>query len=313
MAKTAFLFAGQGAQYIGMGKELYEYFPICKQTFEEANESLHMDLTSLVFEGRKEDLDLTENTQPAVVTMSIAAFRALSQYNITPDVVAGLSLGEYSALTASEVFTLSQVVPLVRKRGRFMQEAVPEGIGKMCAVLGLSEDKIREACLEAKAFGIVEPANFNCPGQIVIGGERKAVDEAARLAKEKGAMKTLDLSVSAPFHTSMLKPAADKLKLELKPMILGRINTALISNVNASYITNSDEVKDLLYLQVMSSVLWEQSIRNMIDNGVRNFVEIGPGKTLSSFVKKIDRGLGIYNVEDLASLEATAKALKAVI
>jgi len=294
-----------------MGKELYDYFPICKQTFEEANESLHMDLKSLIFDGRKEDLDLTENTQPAVVTMSIAAYRALSLYDIKPDVVAGLSLGEYSALTVSDVFTLSQVVPLVRKRGRFMQEAVPEGTGKMCAVLGLSEDKVKEACVEAKSFGIVEPANFNCPGQIVIGGESNAVDEAARLAKEKGAMKTIDLSVSAPFHTSMLKPAADKLKNELEPMKLGKLNKALISNVNASYITSSEEVKELLYRQIMSSVLWEQSIRKMIDNGVRNFVEIGPGKTLSSFVKKIDRGLCIYNVEDLTSLEATAKALHA--
>lgn len=312
MGKTAFLFAGQGAQYIGMGKELYDNFPICRQTFEEANESLHMDLANLIFSGKKEDLDLTENTQPSVVTMSIAAFRAISQYGINPEVVAGLSLGEYSALTASGVFALSQVVPLVRKRGRFMQEAVPEGIGKMCAILGLSEEKIREACNEAKAFGIVEPANFNCPGQIVIGGEIKAVDEAARLSKEKGAMKTIDLTVSAPFHTSMLKPAADKLKIELDMIAVGDLKTPLISNVHANYVNNSNEVKSLLYSQVMSSVLWEQTIRNMICNGVQNFVEIGPGKTLSAFVKKIDRGVTIYNVENIASLEATVSALKAV-
>lgn len=309
MGKTAFIFAGQGAQYIGMGKELYDYFPICKRTFEEADESLHMDLSGLIFEGRKEDLDLTENTQPAIVTMSIAAFRAISEYGITPDVVAGLSLGEYSALTAAGVFDLSQVVPLVRKRGRFMQEAVPAGIGKMSAVLGLSEEKIREACEEARAFGIVEPANFNCPGQIVIGGEIKAVDEAARLAKEKGAMKTIDLPVSAPFHTSMLEPAAEKLRNELEPMVLGDMKIPLVSNVNAKYIHDKGEVKELLYHQVMSSVLWEQSIRKMIDNGVRTFVEIGPGKTLSGFIKKIDRGLGIYNVENMASLEATVAAL----
>lgn len=311
MSKTAFIFSGQGAQYIGMGKELYNNFPICKQTFEEANESLHMDLSDLIFNGKKEDLDLTENTQPSVVTMSIAAFRAFAQYDIHPELVAGLSLGEYSALTASGVFELSQVVPLVKKRGRFMQEAVPAGVGKMSAVLGLSEGKIREACEEAKSVGIVEPANFNCPGQIVIGGEIKAVDEASRLAKEKGAMKIVDLPVSAPFHTSMLKPAAEKLKLELEPMILGELRTKVISNVNADLIPSSTEVKDLLYHQVMSSVLWEQTIRKMIEAGVTKFVEIGPGKTLSGFVKKIDRSLGIYNIEDMASLEATAKAFMA--
>ena len=190
-----------------------------------------------------------------------------------------------------------------------MQEAVPEGIGKMSAVLGLAADKVREACFEAKNFGIVEAANFNCPGQIVIGGENKAVDEASRLCKEKGAMKTIDLAVSAPFHTSMLKPAAEKLKLELEPMTIGELHTPVISNVNAELINSAEEVKDLLYQQVMSSVLWEQIIRKMIEAGVQNFVEIGPGKTLSGFVKKIDRGLCIYNVEDIASLETTAKAL----
>jgi len=312
MGKTAFLFAGQGSQYIGMGKELYDNFSICRDTFKEASESLQMDLTDLIFHGTKEDLDKTENTQPAVVTMTMAAYQTITEYGISPDVVAGLSLGEYSALTASGIFTLSQVVPLVRKRGRYMQEAVPAGVGKMCAILGLSEDKIREACTEAKAFGIVEPANFNCPGQIVIGGENKAVDEAARLAKEKGAMKTIDLAVSAPFHTSMLKPAADKLMLELQSMTIGEFKSPLISNVHADYVKHNSEVKDLLYQQVMSSVLWEQTIRRMIADGVQNFVEIGPGKTLSGFVKKIDRGLKIYNIEDIASLEATASALKAV-
>jgi len=310
MSKTAFLFAGQGSQYIGMGKELYNNFSVCRQTFEEANESLGMDLTDLIFNGNKEELDLTENTQPSIVTMSIAAYRAIVVEGIIPDIVGGLSLGEYSALTASGAFSLSQAVPLVRKRGRFMQEAVPAGIGKMSAVLGLAADKVREACTEAKAYGIVEPANFNCPGQIVIGGEIKAVEEAAKLCKEKGAMKTIDLAVSAPFHTSMLKPAADRLLQELEPMALGELHTKVIANVNAEFVKDSSEVKNLLYRQVMSSVLWEQTIRKMIEEGITNFIEIGPGKTLSGFVKKIDRGLKIYNIENCASLEATVKALK---
>jgi len=310
MGKIAFLFAGQGAQYVGMGKELYDNFTVCRRVFEEADESIGFKLTELIFEGQKQELDLTENTQPAVVAVSLAAYKAISEFGIVPDLAAGLSLGEYSALTASGVFELRQVIPLVRKRGRFMQEAVPEGLGKMCAVLGLSEDKIREACNEAAAYGIVECANFNCPGQIVIGGELKAVDEAARLAKEKGAAKTIDLPVSAPFHTSMLSSAADKLRTELEAVELKDLKIPVISNVTADYIGSRSELKDLLVRQVKSSVLFEQSIRRMIADGVTDFVELGPGRTLSGFVKRIDRSLGVYNVEDMASLENAVYRLK---
>ena len=311
MVKTALLFAGQGSQYIGMGKELYDYFPACSQVFEEADESLHRKLSELIFYGHKEELDLTEYTQPAVVTMSMAAYRAFAQYEIEPTVIAGLSLGEYSALTASGYFTLSQVIPLVRKRGCYMQEAVPAGKGKMSAVLGLTEDKVRIACEEAKSFGIVEPANFNCPGQIVIGGEVPAVEEAARIAKEMGALKTIDLAVSAPFHTSMLRPAAERLKTELERILPGELIIPVISNVHADTIKASSEVKELLYRQVMSSVLWEQTIRRMVNSGIRHFVEIGPGRTLSGFVKKIERGLNTYHVEDMVSLKTAAESIKA--
>lgn len=312
MDKIAYLFPGQGSQYIGMGKELYNSIPECKEVFDETDEKLNLKLSDMMFEGSKEELDRTEYTQPAIVTMSIAAYIALSRYDVMPYVTAGLSLGEYTSLTVSGVFKQSQVIPLVQKRGQFMQNAVPEGKGRMCAILGLSEKKVREACEKAKEHGIVEPANFNCPGQIVIGGDIKAVEEAANIAKELGALRCIYLAVSAPFHTSMLIPAADKLKTELDNLSLSGIKLPVISNVTADYIKTVDDVKGLLYEQVMSSVLWEQTIRRMAEDGVRHYVELGPGKTLSGFVKKIDRGLNTYHVEDMLSLEKTVSALRSI-
>jgi [acyl-carrier-protein] S-malonyltransferase len=308
MSKIAFIFAGQGAQYIGMGKELAENLKACREIFEEADRALGFELSKLCFEGTKEELDKTENTQPAVLTTSIACLKALEAKGIKPDVTAGLSLGEYSALVCSGVLSFKDAAVLVRKRGRFMQEAVPLGVGTMAAILGLDAEAVRNACEEAKEFGIVEPANFNCPGQIVIGGEIEAVRKASEKAKEMGA-KVMPLSVSAPFHTSMLKPAADKLEQELKNVNLSEIKVPVMTNVTGNYIGEASEIKELLRKQVMSSVMWENTIRKMLEEGVDTFIELGPGKVLSGFVKKVDRKVTVLNVEDLKSLEKTVELL----
>lgn len=310
MSKTAFIFPGQGAQYIGMGKELFENIEVCKNIFNIADSELNFELSKLCFEGSEEELNITENTQPAILATSIAALMALSEQGIKCDVTAGLSLGEYSALVCSGVMDFKDAVKLVKKRGRFMQEAVPVGIGTMAAIIGLEANLVQEACSEAKTSGIVEIANLNCPGQIVIAGEIAAVELACDIAKEKGAKRAMLLSVSAPFHTSMLKPAAEKLDIELKNINLQDITIPVMTNVTGDYVNSKDDIKANLKLQVMSSVLWETIIRNMIKDGVDTFVEIGPGKVLSGFVKKIDRKLTVVNVEDMASLDKAVKLLK---
>lgn len=308
MSKIAFVFAGQGAQYVGMGKELADNITVCREVFEEADKALGFEISKVCFEGVKEELDKTENTQPAILTTSIAAFKALEEKGIKPDVVAGLSLGEYSALVCSGVLNFSDAVKLVKKRGKFMQEAVPVGVGTMAAVLGLGAEDVKAACAQASECGIVEPANFNCPGQIVIGGEIEAVKLASDKVKERGG-KVIPLSVSAPFHTSMLKPAAIKLEEELKVVKLDEIKIPVITNVTGDYVKDALEIKQLLKRQVMSSVLWENSIKKMIEDGVDTFVELGPGKVLSGFVKKIDRQVKVVNVEDLKSLEKALEIL----
>lgn len=310
MRKVAFIFAGQGAQYVGMGKELAENIEASKKVFEEASEALGFDMAKLCFEGPKEELDKTENTQPAILTMSIATMKALEEKGIRPAATAGLSLGEYSALVCSGVLDFKTAVKLVKKRGRYMQEAVPVGIGTMAAILGLDSDKVRELCTLASEKGIVEPANFNCPGQIVIGGEVEAVGFACEKAKEMGG-KAIPLSVSAPFHTSMLKPAAEKLEEELRTVELNVINVPFMTNVTGTYVDSLDNIKSLLRNQVMSSVLFENIVRKMLEDGVDTFVEIGPGKALSGFVKKIDRKAVVVNVEDIKSLEKALEVLGA--
>ncbi|MDI3534549.1 MAG: [acyl-carrier-protein] S-malonyltransferase [Thermosediminibacterales bacterium] len=303
MLKTAFVFPGQGSQYVGMGKELAENFSSAKKVFSTASELLGYDLQDICFNGPEDKLRETVVTQPAVLTTSIACLEVLKEYGITADVVAGLSLGEYSALVAADSIKFEDAIPLVEKRGKFMQEAVPLGKGSMAAVIGLNKDQIIEVCQKASEDGIVEPANFNCPGQIVIAGETSAVKKALTLAKEKGARKVVELPVSAPFHTSLLKPAGEKLAVELNKTELNDANIPVISNVNADYVYKASDIKNSLIKQVSSSVLWEDTIRKMIEDGVELFIEIGPGKTLSGFIKKIDKKIKVLNLEDLKSLK----------
>lgn len=309
MRKIAFIFPGQGAQYIGMGKEIAKEFKAADEVFNTAQEVLGFDIKKMIFEGDDETLKVTENTQPAILTASIACLKPLLENGVKPYVTAGLSLGEYSSHVLSGTFSFRDAVHLVRKRGKFMQEAVPVGMGTMAAIVGLSNDKVIEVCKIASEEGIVEPANFNCPGQIVIAGEVKAVEKAVEIAKEYKARMAIMLSTSAPFHTSMLKPAEEKLQKELENVKINDMCIPVISNVKAEYIEDKSLVKDLLIRQVSSPVLWEDSMNKMIDSGVDTFIEIGPGKVLSGFVRKINNKMTILNVQDIESLHNTLNLL----
>ena len=306
MGKIVFVFPGQGAQYVGMGKEIVENYEIANEVFEQASEAIGYDMKKMCFEGPEEELMKTENTQPAILTTCIAIAKVIEQKGINPDVSAGLSLGEYASLVMADVIDFKEAVGLVKKRGAYMQDAVAAGVGTMAAILGMERKDLEDVLEQAKKDGIVEAANFNCPGQIVISGEIKAVEKACELAIEKGAKKAVKLPVSAPFHCSMLKSAGEKLDKELDKVSINQLKVPVISNVSADYYAGKESVKEMLVSQVSSSVLWEDSVLKMIEDGVDTFIEIGPGKSLSQFIKKISRKekkkVNIYNVEDMKSL-----------
>jgi len=310
MAKIAFIFPGQGAQYPGMGREAVESCPAAAAVFDDGSKVLGMDLRELVFLGTEESLKITENTQPAIVAASLACMQPLLEAGILPDMTAGLSLGEYCAHVAAGTFAADDAIALVRKRGRFMQEAVPAGTGGMAAILGLSDEQVLTVCRQASAHGVVEPANFNCPGQVVVAGETAAVEAACTLAREAGAKRAMPLAVSAPFHCSLLKPAGERLSSELETLTLNPMKIPVVTNVTGGIIADVSDVKTLLVKQVSSSVRWEACVRTLLENGVDTFVEIGPGKVLNGFIRKISKDAVLYNADDQASIDATIAALK---
>jgi [acyl-carrier-protein] S-malonyltransferase len=303
MGKTAFIFPGQGSQYVGMGKELAERFPVAAATFAEANEALGIDLQSLCFNGPEAELKLTANTQPSILTVSIAALRVLrKEVGWRADYLAGHSLGEFSALVAAEAMSFPDAVRIVRMRGQFMQEAVPVGAGGMAAVLGLVREQVEELCRQAAQGEVLTPANFNSPGQIVISGSLKAVERAIALAPGMGAKRAVPLPVSAPFHSPLMEPAGQRLGAELARIEIKDLTAPVVTNVEAEPNTAKERVRDLLIRQVSSPVRWEDSITRMIELGVARFVEIGPGKVLVGLLRRIDGTREAFNLEDLASL-----------
>ena len=305
MGKIAFMFPGQGAQYVGMGKDFYDQIPVSKEMFELASKASGLDVAALCFE-ENEQINITENTQIAMLAAEVAMLKAIEEKGLKPDVTAGLSLGEYGALAASGVMSAEDVFKIVRKRGIYMQEAVPNG-GAMVAVLGLDTAVIEKICEETE--GCVSIANYNCPGQIVITGEEGAAQAAVEKLTAAGAKRCVPLKVSGPFHSSLLVGAGEKLAKELENVEICDIQSPYIANVTADYVKDKSEVKSLLEKQVSSSVKWQQTIERMIADGVDTFIEIGPGKTLSGFMRKINKDMKVYNVEKVEDLDKLSELM----
>lgn len=311
--KLAFVFPGQGSQHVGMGKSLYENFDEVKTLYKEASDALGYDIADLSFNGPAEELNKTHRTQPCLFAASMAVYTVLKAKGIKPSVVAGHSLGEYSALVASSVFSFRDAVKLTEKRGQLMQQAVPEGKGLMAAILGLDKDKVNEICSSVRS-GYAAPANYNCPGQIVISGEREAVEEAMKLLKGAGAKRAIPLAVSVPSHCALMENASRALSefLSLENIGMNAPSIPVVSNADATFLNNAETIKVSLIKQINSPVLWEDSIKTIVNSGINTFVETGPGKVLSGLIKRIEPEAVIFNVEDMESLEKTVAGLKEI-
>src|ERR1700680_523303 len=305
MGKVAFVFPGQASQYPGMGKELAEKNPVARAIFDEADKALGFSISKICFEGTEDELKLTANTQPAILTCSVAVYRVLAERGLAPDFVAGHSLGEYSSLVAAGALKFSDAVQLVRKRGTYMQEAVPAGIGAMAAIMGLSPAVVADACKRATNGEICSAANLNSPDQTVISGHAGAVKRAVEIASQLGAKRAVILPVSAPFHSALMMPAQERLAQDLKHTNFANLSVPLVTNVDADTISTGDEAREALIRQVTMPVRWEESVRLLIDEGVNTFVEVGPGRVLTGLLRQIERSVGALNVEDEKSLSTT--------
>jgi [acyl-carrier-protein] S-malonyltransferase len=309
MGKLAFLFPGQASQYPGMGRELAGNHPAARSVFDEADKALGFSISDLCFNGSEEALKLTANTQPAILTCSVATFRVLEENGVRPAYVAGHSLGEFSALVAAGSLDFSDAVRLVRRRGEYMQTAVPEGVGAMAAILGLAPAQVAGICRQAADGQVVGPANLNSPEQTVISGHAEAVKRAVELASAGGAKRAVMLPVSAPFHSSLMQPAATRLEVDLRATEFHSLQVPLVNNADAEITTDGDEAREGLIRQVTLPVRWEESVRELIDQGVNTFVEVGPGRVLSGLLRQIDRSIHVFNVEDEKSLRSTLERL----